>query len=211
MLDNPQVCPELKCLGGLAENQHTSELEKPRPPRTGESKVRKGCDPEGQVLSRFCNCEQIPASFLRLHVLGKHSISADIPALPSASPSPPWKPQHSDGMGAGGRAALETQGPNRQERNAGPTQVDPHVTLGRKGLAIRAATEPCLGSQTLPHLLNPHICSATQTSPTRWWWLRQFPPKLHLGKRKEVRGAGPWQKLPPPSPPCFYTHHLTLD
>lgn len=100
-------------------------------------------------------------------------------------------------MGAGGRAALETQGPNRQERKAGPTQVDPHVTLGRKGLAIRAATEPCLGSQTLPHLLNPHICSATQTSPTRWWWLRQFPPKLHLGKRKEVRGAGPWQKLPP--------------
>lgn len=71
------------------------------------------------------------------------------------------------GWGAGGRAALETQGPNGQEKKAGPTQVDPHVTLGRKGLAIRAATEPCLGSQTLPHLLNPHICSATQTSPTR--------------------------------------------
>lgn len=40
MLDILQVCPELKCLGGLAENQHTRELEKPHPQQTGESKVR---------------------------------------------------------------------------------------------------------------------------------------------------------------------------
>lgn len=63
MLDNPQVCPELKCLGGLAEKQHTSELEKPRPPRTGESNVRKGCNPEGQVLSRFVTVSKFQHHF----------------------------------------------------------------------------------------------------------------------------------------------------
>lgn len=134
-------------------------------------------------------------------------------------PQSPWKPEHIGGVGAGERAAPKAQRPGRQERKAGSMQGDPpQVTLGREGLASRAATEPCLGSQTLPHLPHPHICSATQTSPTRWWWLRQFPPKHYLGKRKEVRGAGPGQKLPPlprprppPPPPCFYTHHLSLD